>query len=693
MMTANPTDRRYTRERTFITRIRLYAQRRVLWMRTLWASEQIEANRELAISHDEVDRILTDPQVMAESEAAFYESDPTAKQIGEQIRLAECWAANDEEWQRLRQAFELSDVESDLLCVAIAVEIEPQLRRVYGYLHDDATMGYATPWLAAALFQWSIGVGLGPESRLVRWRLVSPAEGNSQPWSVTACWIPDPSVVAWLILGQKLDPVLGTAVNWISAREGVGEMCLYPRVLAEIQAFVVALRHQHTHDNIPIEIELIAPSGAGKRTLAKQFCATLGVDLITADASLLLGTEVSLPLAVERVMRAIRLARLNNAVLYWYNFDGTNLKVWQSFQENCGIMLFSAVAPLGLRQDKAIRRIFHLPPLTRRQRSELWQQLTDFMPVPEPVLNWVLTPAEIAEAARITPAGTEAVVAMCQQMLHRGPGELFSPLVCPYTWEDIVLPPTVRQHLAELEEQARLRWHVYEEWGFERLCPLGRGISAMFAGPSGTGKTMAAQVMARSLSMELYRVDLAGVVNKYIGETEKRLKQVFDACERANVLLFFDEADALFGQRTQVKDAHDRFANIEIDYLLQRMEEFDGIAILATNRKGDMDPAFLRRLRFIVDFVQPGPTERLAIWKLALPQKSPSGEGLLEDIDWQLLANRLNMTGADIKGAALGAAFLARSQGTRITMQHVFRAAQREMAKHGVVLRAGEWER
>ncbi len=164
-----------------------------------------------------------------------------------------------------------------------------------------------------------------------------------------------------------------------------------------------------------------------------------------------------------------------------------------------------------------------------------------------------------------------------------------------------MLPETLRQHLDELEQQVRLRWSVYEEWGFERLCPMGRGITALFAGPSGTGKTMAAQVLARSLGMELYRVDLSGVVNKYIGETEKRLKQVFDACERANVVLFFDEADALFGQRTQVKDAHDRFANIEIDYLLQRMEQFDGLAILATNRKGDLDRAFLRRIRFIVD--------------------------------------------------------------------------------------------
>jgi SpoVK/Ycf46/Vps4 family AAA+-type ATPase len=190
--------------------------------------------------------------------------------------------------------------------------------------------------------------------------------------------------------------------------------------------------------------------------------------------------------------------------------------------------------------------------------------------------------------------------------------------------------------------------------------------------------------------MQLYRVDLAGVMNKYIGETEKRLKMVFDACERANVLLFFDEADALFGQRTEVKDAHDRFANIEIDYLLQRMEQFDGIAILATNRKDDLDKAFLRRLRFIIDFLQPGSEERLAIWHHALHERAPDGEVLLDRIDWQFLADKLNMTGADIKAAALGAAFLARAEGTRIQMRHILAAARREMTKHGVMLRPGD---
>jgi SpoVK/Ycf46/Vps4 family AAA+-type ATPase len=228
---------------------------------------------------------------------------------------------------------------------------------------------------------------------------------------------------------------------------------------------------------------------------------------------------------------------------------------------------------------------------------------------------------------------------------------------------------------------------VYEEWGFNRLTHLGQGISALFGGPSGTGKTMSAQVLARSLDLTLYRVDLAGVVNKYIGETEKRLREVFDACERSGGLLFFDEADALFGARMQVNDSHDRFANIEIDYLLQRIEQFDGIAILATNRKNDIDTAFLRRLRFVCDFLPPNKPERLTLWHKALPAHSPSGEVILGEIDFDGLAEHLDLNGAQIKAIALGAAFLARNEGTTINMDHIELASARELAKRGQRLR------
>jgi SpoVK/Ycf46/Vps4 family AAA+-type ATPase len=224
-------------------------------------------------------------------------------------------------------------------------------------------------------------------------------------------------------------------------------------------------------------------------------------------------------------------------------------------------------------------------------------------------------------------------------------------------------------------------------WGFASKYGQGLGITALFAGPSGTGKTMAAQVLARSLDLDLYRVDLATVVSKYIGETEKQLAAVFAEAERSNVLLFFDEADALFGQRTRVHDAHDRYANIEIDYLLQRLDTFRGVAILATNRKSDLDAAFLRRLRTIVDFVTPAPAERLRLWQLALPMHTSTGEQITGSLDHEWLATHLELTGAEIKSIALSAAFDAREAGELITSQRVLEASRRELRKRGAVLR------
>lgn len=685
-------------EPAYLTRIRLRAQRRTLWLRSLWGQSATEPAQGLAISHDEVDRILAGPSEMQRAEVAFYDMDPAARELAPYILGADAESAQDPAWERLMRDFGLSLEETDLLALAVAVETDPLLRRVYAYLHDDATATYPTPWLAACLFQWPSVVTFGPGSSLVRWRMARPREGLANPWSATAPWAPDPAIVSWIVGGQGDDPALGDAITTYPVDGAAGKTCLYPQPLNAMRAFIQAMWNETrlpaapSSPPMPLEIELIGPEGVGKRTLAAQLCAELGAGTLVADAGLLLAGEVPVSLAVDHAIHAARAARLSGSILYWHNVDGVDPRVWTLAQGYTDLAFFGTTMPIGPQKRRGMaHKGFRMPVLSRAHRLALWSLLST-LPAPLPIREWSLTPAEIVAATRVAPAGEEAVVEACREALHQAPGELFTPLDCPYTWDDIVLTAGVRQHLAELEAQARLRAAVYEEWGFERLVALGRGVTALFAGPSGTGKTMAAQVLARALEMELYRVDLAGVVNKYIGETEKRLKLVFDACERANVLLFFDEADALFGQRTQVKDAHDRFANIEIDYLLQRMEQFDGIAILATNRKGDMDAAFMRRIRFIVDFLPPGPAERLRLWRLALLERSPQGDELLDEIDWEFLANKLTMTGAQIKAAALGAAFLARTAGTRITMQHILRAAHREFGKAGVVLRAGDWE-
>jgi hypothetical protein len=242
-------------------------------------------------------------------------------------------------------------------------------------------------------------------------------------------------------------------------------------------------------------------------------------------------------------------------------------------------------------------------------------------------------------------------------------------------WDDLVLQPSDIQLLHQIAEQVRYRSRVYDRWGFRNKTSRGLGISVLFAGESGTGKTMAAEVIAKDLGLDLYKIDLSQVVNKYIGETEKNLKRVFDEAERTGALVLFDEADALFGKRSEVKDSHDRYANIEINYLLQRIESYRGLAILATNIKSAIDPAFLRRLRFVLTFRFPDQSERKIIWQKVFPHETPK-----EDLDFERLS-KLNLTGGSIYNIAMNSAFLAASAGTKVNMDHILTAAKIELRK------------
>jgi SpoVK/Ycf46/Vps4 family AAA+-type ATPase len=243
------------------------------------------------------------------------------------------------------------------------------------------------------------------------------------------------------------------------------------------------------------------------------------------------------------------------------------------------------------------------------------------------------------------------------------------------SWDDLKLPGTEKSLLRQIADQVAQRSTVYDDWGFRERMNRGLSISALFAGESGTGKTMAAEVIASELGLSLYRIDLSAVVSKYIGETEKNLRKLFDAAEEGGSILFFDEADALFGRRSEVKDSHDRYANIEVNYLLQRLESFRGLAILATNMKSALDTAFLRRIRFVVNFPFPGTAERRAIWASVFPAKAAAAA-----LDIERLA-RLALTGGSIQGIALNAAFMAAASGVQITMPLVLDAARAEFRK------------
>jgi SpoVK/Ycf46/Vps4 family AAA+-type ATPase len=229
--------------------------------------------------------------------------------------------------------------------------------------------------------------------------------------------------------------------------------------------------------------------------------------------------------------------------------------------------------------------------------------------------------------------------------------------------------------LREISSHVKHRAKVYENWGFGATSRRGLGISSMFAGSSGTGKTMAAEVLANVLHLDLYRIDLSSVISKYIGETEKNLRRVFDAAEDGGAILFFDEADALFGKRSEVKDSHDRYANIEINYLLQRMESYRGLAVLATNMRSALDPAFLRRIRFVVNFPFPDFGYREQIWRRVFPATTP-----VESLDASLLA-RLVIPGGNIRNIAMNAAFRAAEEETPVRMKHLAQAARHEFVK------------
>ena len=695
-------------EPRWLTDVRLRASRRVLWLRHLWSQPGYEGEHLLAISHSEVDRALTPPGQAADAEQSFYRSDERAAAIGAQI-AALAGQPGDARLDHLIITLGLSPADAALFTLAVAAAADPAIGRVFGYLLDVAGTADPTPSLAAELFELGSEPPPGPDSALVRWLLAGPVATGRDAFACSTGWQADTLLLQALAARASTGGgdaaarrALLAATDWSGGATGrVVEPphgpVLRPEALAEIVGFVQTLRHGGETGPTgtgptgtgPIEIEIVGAHGSGRRTLAAQAAARLGARLVAVDAAALAARTD----ALDAATREARRARLDGSVLAWEHAEALPAGLWQAIPAAALTFLLAqapAASPGGGAGYRLIRRSVRCGPIARRDRLRLWSSLAA-TPAPRAVADWALRPAEIDVAARVAPAGDREVAEVCRRLLMAGAPELLSPLPLPYEWADLVVSPSTAAHLSELEAQARDRGQVLDDWGFSRLTSPGRGTTALFAGPSGTGKTMAAQALARSLGIGLYRVDLAGVVSKYIGETEKHLRELFEACERAPVMLLFDEADALFGKRTQVSDAHDRYANIEIDYVLQRMEQFDGLAVLATNRKGDLDAAFVRRLRFIIDFAPPSPPEREILWRLALEgARDIEGQPLVGELDWAGLARELDLTGAGIKSAAVAAAFLARGEGGLISERHVLAAARRELEKQGVVVRPGQ---
>ena len=682
MTSASPQVPGAATEPVWLSTVRLRAQRRMLWCRAVWARSRYVGEDGLAITHSEAERAVACDDEVRSAERLFYAQDPDATALSRDLDALER-EPDDRRWTRLVELCGLRAGESALLACALAAEHVPALRRAFGYIQDDVAPVDTTPALVAALWGLPSAPRVGAGSALVRWRLARPLIDGHEPESSATGWLADPRLLTYLLgrdRGRSPDTALAATLVAPS------DLVLFAREFEEITQFVTATA---PNADRPIEVELSAPEGTGKTVLAAQVAQALGYKLVAVDCQAI----AVLDDPATALVRELRHAQLDDALVLWRRADQLPRPAWAAISGRAPITLLTSTSPLPPESaGSSPRLVRRLTPLDRRRRLALWAVLSDERP-PVPVAEWRLRPAEVVACSRAATAGEEVVGTICRHLLTRAPADLVTRLELHYSWDDLVVGPELLGHLRELAAQCRRRHEVLDDWGLSRLTPLGHGVTALFAGPSGTGKTMAAQVLAQDLGLDLLRVDLAGVVNKYVGETEKHLRAVFAACERAPVLLFFDEADALFGRRTQVSDAHDRFANIEVDYLLQRMEEFDGVAVLATNRKGDLDTAFMRRLRFVIDFVSPSVQERERLWRAALePARDHDGRPLAEGLDYPGLARDLELTGAGIKASALAAAFLARDERAPIGTRHVIAAARRELQKQGVVLRAGRHE-
>jgi len=686
--------------RAGVAMLRLRLQRRVLWLRTRWSADPLSEYRGLVVSDQAADRLLR--PAVADEEAAFYRSDPGVRALERGLEAAADALRSVSDVAReqgrppaledLAARFGLSDFARDTLLLAFAPELDPELGTLYAYAQDDATRRHATPELALALLaraEERLGgwVELGWEAPLRRFRLLVLEAGSGgealgrRPLSV-------PERVQAFLRGSD---VLAAGVSVL-----VRPVSGVPLTRAQRQQVeqVAARLEGDGPGRGPAALNLIGPPGSGRKAVATAICARLGLRLHALDLAGVAREPRSLPEAGAALERECRLSGL----ALFVDAD----QVEGAADPETRRFLVAALDRLELDCFIASRRRWPgarplmpvwVPRVDSADRRSLWQAalaeegLQANGSLDALVHQFELGPSGIADAVRTarrmvavtengsTPDPAALIWAACRERSGPTLDELAQRIEPAHGWDDIVLPEDAYQQLREIAAQVRLRARVYESWGFGAKLSRGRGISALFSGPSGTGKTLAAEVLAGEFDLALYRIDLSGVVSKYIGETEKNLKKVFDAAEDNGAVLFFDEADALFGKRSEVRDSHDRYANIEVNYLLQRMEDYGGLVIMATNMKSHLDPAFMRRLRFLVDFPFPDAALRRRIWEKSFPARAELGP-----LDFPALA-RMSIPGGNIRNIALNAAFLAADAGRSIGMDHIYHAARREYEK------------
>ncbi|XWK89405.1 MAG: ATP-binding protein [Phormidium sp.] len=589
--------------------------------------------------------------------------------------------------ERICTIFNLSDFERDILLLCAGVELDASFPLLCALASGDEQRKYPTFGLAAAVLEGVHWSAFTPAKALRQWRLIEVGSGGGLMTSPLRI---DERILHYLMGVQHLDNRL---LGMVEPVFGINDLVSSHW---QIVHKMVAAWSEEINDDFELPIlQLCGGEVASKRPIAFVVCQISELNLYAIAAHYVPTNPSELnqfKLIWEREVALGRCALL---------IECDDLEAGDTARDAAITHLCESIgSPIMIATtDRRRARLrpslaFEIERPTTQEQHQVWETalgtvaaslngqvdaLVSNFNLSVPVIEAACSQARIqwqqAEVSERLLDFSVLIWDTCRAQARPKLDDLAQRIDCIAGWDDLVLPEAQLQIVRDIAAHVKQRANVYGRWGFGGSSNRGLGISALFAGGSGTGKTMAAEVLARELRLDLYRIDLSAVISKYIGETEKNLRRVFDAAELGGVILLFDEADALFGKRTEVKDSHDRHSNVEVSYLLQRMEAYRGLSVLTTNIKGALDQAFLRRLRFIVQFPFPDANQRAEIWRRVFPKATPTA-----GLDPEKLA-QLNVAGGNIRNIALNAAFLASDAGDVVTMQHLLQATKNEYVK------------
>jgi ATPase family associated with various cellular activities (AAA) len=695
-----------------ISRLDLLLKRAVIIAREASSGTEPEEFKGLVVTENEVDDILRTTDLMgepweraetkkAELAAIDKELEKRRKQIDARVK-----ASRAKKIQlallSLATQFDLSQAEVDILLVALAPELEPRYETLYSYLQNDVTRKHPSVNLALNLICRSEREKLSargifsPESPLLYHCILDLADESQdrQPSLLRKFLKIDETIVRFLL---DQPPKTACTATLVTPGEERG-------ALEVDHSTAEKLKHLATHlistKEGPPVIRLIGRSESALRGAAEAFCLTfrrkmLSVELgqITDESSLARLLRDAQVWQAVLVVQSGEVAALEGDAQHLRQLETLLWSRLRVFKEPV-LLLGPPAAFLQVPQEITLWRV-EVESLDFEARRQAWNnalgknaseaetsRLADtFQFGPRRIhqaINLATSFAALRDPSKPEPTTADHLDAG-RALTAPQVGRFVVQIKPRYTWDDIVLPADKMRQLRSIAAWMGLRRRVHEDWGFGLKLSRGKGLNVLFTGPSGTGKTMAAEILANELSLDLLQIDLSSVVSKYIGETEKNLSAIFREAEQSQALLFFDEADSLFGKRTEVKDAHDRYANIEVNYLLQRVEQYEGVVVLATNLQRNLDDAFLRRIKEVVDFPFPDDKLRARIWRAHFPADAPKAD----DIDFDFLSSQFKLTGGNIKNIVLSAAFLAAEEARSINMFDLILGTKSELRKEG----------